>query len=89
MTRRLPRVRVSANTLLLVAFLAIFDRGFTLIVPLLAALMHELGHIVVMLCCGIEIRQIKVSLFARRYPARMLSARAGRHKSRYTPPEPR
>lgn len=62
-TRRLPRVRVSANTLLLVAFLAIFDRGFTLIVPLLAALLHELGHIVVMLCCGIEIRQIKVSLF--------------------------
>lgn len=63
MTRRLPRVRVSANTLLLIAFLAIFDRGFTLLVPLLAALLHELGHIVVMLCCGIEIRQIKVSLF--------------------------
>ena len=62
-TRRLPRVRVSANTLLLIAFLAIFDRGFTLLVPLLAALLHELGHIVVMLCLKIEIRQVSLSLF--------------------------
>lgn len=63
MTRRLPRVRVSANTLLLIAFLAIFDRGFTLLVPLLAALLHELGHIAVMLCCNIGIRRINLSLF--------------------------
>ena len=56
-------MRVSANTLLLIAFLAIFDRRFTLLVPLLAALLHELGHIVVMLCLKIEIRQVSFSLF--------------------------
>lgn len=56
-------MRVSANTLLLIAFLAIFDRRFTLLVPLLAALLHELGHIAVMLCCKIGIRRINLSLF--------------------------
>ena len=63
MTRCLPRVRVGANTLLLLAFLAIFDRSLAVLVPLAAALLHELGHIAVMLSCGVAVRRIDIGLF--------------------------
>lgn len=63
MTKCLPRIHIGVNTLLLFAFLLVFDRSLTILIPLAAALLHELGHISVMLLCGVSVRRIDITLF--------------------------
>lgn len=56
----MPQLKISFPTLLFFASYLLFDRSMYTLLPLLAALTHELGHFVVILLCR---RQIEVIRF--------------------------
>ena len=60
---RAPRVRVSLPTAVLLALAVIFKPLRELLVPISAAMIHELGHIVVIMLCGADVGSIELSLF--------------------------
>ncbi len=72
---RFPKVRVHATTALLISCLVVLDGTFMALVPIGAALFHELGHIFVMKLLGVGAREIEVTLFGAeiRSVPRMLS----------------
>lgn len=41
----------------------VLDRGNRIVLCILAALLHELGHLLMMLCCGVRVRGISLRLF--------------------------
>ena len=56
----LPRLTASVPSLLFWVAVALFDRSMQTAAALLAALLHELGHIAVILLCGMRITGITV-----------------------------
>ena len=58
----LPRIRISAHTAVFALTLFLLDRSLMSIVPLAAALCHELGHIAVMYAAGTEVNEIEITL---------------------------
>ncbi len=60
--RWFPKVRVHAATALLIACLVMLDGTFMSLVPICAAVCHEIGHVVVMKLLGVGIGEIEVTL---------------------------
>ncbi len=56
----LPRLTASVPSILFWVAVALFDRSMQTAAALLAALLHELGHIAVILLCGMRITGITV-----------------------------
>lgn len=55
----MPQLKISFPTLLFFASYLLFDRSIYTLLPLLAALTHELGHFVVILLCRRQIECIR------------------------------
>lgn len=55
----MPQLKISIPTLLFFASYLLFDRSMYTLLPLLAALTHELGHFVVILLCRRRIEAIR------------------------------
>lgn len=61
--KRLPRIRISAYTAIFAVTLILLDRSFLSLVPIAAALCHELGHIAVIYAAGTDVNEIEITLF--------------------------
>ncbi len=59
----MPRIKLSPLTSALAILLLLLDGSTLALIPFIAALCHELGHIIVMMLCGIKIREIEITLF--------------------------
>ena len=58
-----PNLRIHVTTVLLLACLVLLDGTFMALVPIGAAVCHELGHIIVMRLLGVGVGEIEVTLF--------------------------
>lgn len=62
-TRRVPRVRIGLPTFIFFAVLFIADLSAMSIMPFLAALLHEAGHLIAMWLCGQSVKEIRIYPF--------------------------
>lgn len=60
---KLPRIIIRPTTLVLAGLLILLEGSLLAILPILAALCHELGHLAVMLALGVPVREIELTLF--------------------------
>ena len=58
-----PLMKFSFPTFLFFVLLVAFGRNFLLFIPFAAALLHELGHLIVMLICNQSVREITILPF--------------------------
>ncbi len=75
--KKLPRFIVRPITVIFVGLLILLDGSVLAILPLLAALCHELGHLVVMLALGAPVREIELTLFGAEIRTTPLGTRTG------------
>lgn len=61
--KSLPRLRISPHTVIILIAFIIFDGSIISILPVIAALCHELGHIIVIYIVGAKIYDIEITLF--------------------------
>lgn len=61
--KALPRIRISPYTVVFALTVLILDRSFMSLVPLAAALCHELGHIAVIYAIGTNVNEVEITLF--------------------------
>ena len=57
------RFKIGFPTVIFFFSLLFFDQGTIVLLPFIAALLHEFGHIAVMKLCDIKIRQVKILPF--------------------------
>ncbi len=63
MQRRLPRLIVRPATVILCVTLIALEGGALALIPFLAALCHELGHLVTMHMLGVRVNEVELTLF--------------------------
>ncbi len=73
----LPRIRISAHTLILVLALIFFDRSLTSLLPILAALCHEFGHIIVIYALGARVKEIEITIFGAEIRSSVMNLSTG------------
>ncbi len=61
--KRLPRIRISPYTVVFALALILLDRSFFSLIPLAAALCHELGHISVIYALGTDVGEVEITVF--------------------------
>ena len=61
--KSLPRIIVRAPTIVFAVLLILLDGSALSFLPLAAAIIHECGHLAVMLALGVQVREIEVTLF--------------------------
>ena len=57
------KIRIAPPTVVFFALLLLLDRTALSLVPIAAALCHELGHLVIMYAVGMEVREVRISVF--------------------------
>ena len=60
--RTVPKFKIHPSTLFLLLSLIILDRTALSLIPILAAAIHELGHLAVMSLLGVHIGEIEITL---------------------------
>ncbi|MBQ8551190.1 MAG: site-2 protease family protein [Clostridia bacterium] len=61
--KKRPRIIIRPITAIFAGLLILLDGSMLALLPLLAALCHELGHLAVMLALGVPVREIELTLF--------------------------
>ena len=61
--KKTPRIIIRPATVIFFILLLAFDRSTLSLLPLAAALCHEIGHLVVMLMLGVTVHQIELTVF--------------------------
>ena len=58
-----PKIKISMPTIIFVGLLIVLDRSFLSLLALSAALIHELGHLTVMLLLGVKVSEVEITFF--------------------------
>lgn len=71
-----PKIKMRAPTAIFFVLLLVLDCSFLSFVPVLAAVCHEFGHLLVMLILGVPVREIEITLFGAEIRAGAVSVEA-------------
>ncbi len=58
-----PRIKIQAPTAVFFILLAVLEGGLLSLIPFLAALCHEFGHLLTMMLFRVPVREIEITLF--------------------------
>lgn len=62
-TKKPPRLIINPAAVIFFILLILLDRSILSLLPLAAALCHELGHLAVMLMLGVPVHQVELTVF--------------------------
>ncbi len=71
--RRFPKIKIGLPTVIFVGLLVFFDRSFLSLLALCAALIHELGHLTVMILLGVKVSKVEITFFGAEIRSKKLS----------------
>lgn len=74
--RKFPRLRISPSSVIFLLTLFLFDGSGLSLIPPLAALCHELGHIAVIYALGQSVGEIELTLFGAEIRSALTSSAA-------------
>lgn len=61
--KKRAKIRIRPPTVLFFALLILLDRSALSLIPIAAALCHELGHVIVIQAVGMQVNEIEITMF--------------------------